>query len=195
MSVVRGETVTSGANPEIPPERPTSWLDQQLPKVFLTVASLAIILVFIKTVFRMEHDWVNESLTFVILAAAPLSLADYCRMAISRIGTTLVDIIGFWVLKIIQIVFGYVGFVVFLIVAGANDIRVYLHHRDDIQQHLVYIKYEDLLLTLGALSTILFLFTLSGDRGANASAWIWITVAAIVVISLAVILASSSFII
>jgi hypothetical protein len=193
MNVQSAKNVTSGGNSEILPEKPINWLDQQLPKVFLTVASLTIVLVFIKVVFQIEHYWVKESLNYVILAAAPLSLADYCRMGISRAGNTPFDIICIWVLKIIQVLFGYIGFFVFLIVAGANDISAYKHHFNDIQQHLIYVKYEDLLLTLGALSTVLFLFTLSGDKQAKVSAWVWMTLGAVGAITLSIILASNSF--
>lgn len=174
-------------------DRRPKWLQNVegvLPIAFLTVASITMLLVVIRTVFHADHFWIKEILNGVILLAVPLSIADFCRMGISKAEDTFWDNLFSNVLIFIQVVGGYLGFITVLVLVVANDIKAVKRYPNAIQEHLVHVKYEDLLVTLGAIATILFLFTLSGDKR-KLTGWIWTPIAAIIIFTLGYILASS----
>ncbi|MGO4185872.1 hypothetical protein AB4Z17_32580, partial [Paenibacillus sp. TAF43_2] len=75
----------------------------------------------------------------------------------------------FDVLVFIKLVFGYLLFLLVFVGYFAYFLILLNNHPENLSSYLLHTYFADELLYMGTISTILFLFTLAGDRNANVS--------------------------
>lgn len=168
-------------------------MDSKIPTAFMIVAVSTILLLTAKITmgfFASEGKLVNfislffgEALNVVVLSAVPLSLADYCRMAISKAGTGRIHTACRYILKFIKLVFGYLLFLLVFVGYFAFILILLRNHPEDLSSYLLHTYFADELLFMGTISTILFLFTLAGDRNANVSVPIMVMITIVTMVA------------